>query len=103
MEYKAHLEKKMLESSAVTATILDAHNRYLDYECALWFNIFRRRRYMGEGKQPRDITVFISAVGTQDWGAQSRTDKHILSRQLEYRVGVCGDTQTSTLRQFMGI
>lgn len=29
MEYKAHLEKKMLESSAVTATILDAHNRYL--------------------------------------------------------------------------
>lgn len=103
MEHKVHLKKKMLEPSAATATILDAHNRYLDYEWALWFNIFRCRRYMGEEKQPKGVTVFISAVGTQDWGAWRGTDKHILSRQLVYRVGVCGDTQTSTLRQFMGI
>lgn len=77
MEHKAHWEKKMLEPSAVTATILDAHNRYLDYEWALWFNIFRCRRYMGEEKQPRGITVFISAVGTQDWVCGWGTERHI--------------------------
>lgn len=44
-EHKTHLEKMMLEPSAVTATTLDAHNHSLIMR---ELDIFKCRRYLGK-------------------------------------------------------